>query len=218
MKNELAKRILSSMIIIPICFFLIIEGSFLFNSFLIICFFISCYEWFNMSKNKIYHLLGYVFLIFSFYSAYILRNNFNDDGLTLFLFVIIVCVSTDIGGYIFGKILKGPKLIKISPKKTYSGMMGGYILSILSILVFINYIDFIDNKILYPKLYIFIMLILISSISQLGDLLISFFKRKSKIEDTGSIIPGHGGILDRIDGMIFAFPFSYLMFFIFLQK
>ena len=211
MKNELKKRLLSSIIIIPLSFFFIIEGSYLFNCFLIICFFISCFEWFNMSKKKVYHFFGYIFLILSFYSAYVIRNEFNDDGLIYFLFVVIVCVSTDIGGYIFGKTFKGPKLTKISPKKTYSGMIGGYILSFIVMLMLIKYVYPIGNDYTISLLNIFILLILISTISQIGDVIVSLFKRKSKIKDTGSIIPGHGGILDRLDGMICAFPFSYLM-------
>ena len=122
------------------------------------------------------------------------------------LFITIICISTDIGGYLFGKTFKGPKLSKFSPNKTYAGMIGGYLLSILSVIILNNFIfseDFLINQ--------FIFVILISSISQLGDIIISYFKRLSKIKDTGKIIPGHGGLLDRVDGMIFAFPFSYLI-------
>jgi len=118
----------------------------------------------------------------------------------------MICVSTDIGGYIFGKIFKGPKLTKFSPNKTYAGMIGGYILSIVSTIILTN---FYFNDDFAIKLFIFV--ILISTISQLGDIIISYFKRLSKIKDTGKIIPGHGGLLDRVDGMIFAFPFSYLI-------
>jgi len=122
------------------------------------------------------------------------------------LFITILCVSTDIGGYVFGKIFKGPKLTKFSPKKTYAGMIGGYSLSIISTIILIN---FYSSEELIIKWLIFA--ILISTISQLGDIIISYFKRLSKIKDTGKIIPGHGGLLDRVDGMIFAFPFSYLI-------
>ena len=117
---------------------------------------------------------------------------------------------TDIGGYLFGKIIKGPKLTKISPKKTFSGMIGGYFLSIISINFFLNN-AYLDRSIEFSK-EVFIFVVLISTVSQLGDILISYFKRKSKIKDTGNMIPGHGGILDRVDGMLFAFPFSYIVF------
>ncbi len=212
MKKEIEKRIFSSLILIPLSFFFIIKGSFLFNFFLIICFLITSYEWFMMSKKKNYHLPGYFFLIFSFYSAYFLRNSLDDKGLIIFLLIIITCISTDIGGYIFGNIFKGPKLTKISPKKTYSGMIGGYLLAIININIFFNYSYFFYNKIVEFTYDVLIVVLLISSISQIGDILISYFKRLSKIKDTGKIIPGHGGLLDRIDGMIFAFPFSYLLF------
>ncbi len=212
MISELNKRILSSLIIIPLSLFFIIKGSYIFNLFLIICFFITCYEWFKMSQNKKYHLFGYLFLLLSFYSAFSLRNKFYDESLIYFLFVIIVCVSTDIGGYIFGKIFKGPRLTKISPQKTYSGMFGGYLLSIIIILFLINYTYLINYKNSFSIINILLLLMLVSTISQIGDIVISFFKRSSKLKDTGNIIPGHGGLLDRIDGIIFAIPFSYLIF------
>jgi phosphatidate cytidylyltransferase len=123
------------------------------------------------------------------------------------LLITIICISTDIGGYVFGKIFKGPKLTKFSPNKTYAGMIGGYLLSIISAIFFNNFYFTEEIQIKW-----FIFVILISTTSQLGDIIISYFKRLSKIKDTGKIIPGHGGLLDRIDGMIFAFPFSYLIF------
>ena len=205
MKNDFIKRFLSSIILIPISFFFIIKGSFFLNFFLIICFFITVYEWFKMIKKKYIKLIGLIFLIFSFYSIYKIRNDFDGDYLYL-LFVLITCVSTDIGGYVFGKLFGGPKLIKISPKKTYSGSLGSYIFSIIFSYIYIN---FLNND---YSINILIFVLLISTISQIGDIFISYFKRLSKIKDTGKIIPGHGGLLDRIDGMIFAFPFSYLIF------
>ncbi len=212
MTDEFKKRIFSSLILIPLSFFFIIKGSLFFILFLLICFFVTCFEWYIMSKNKNYHLIGYAFLIFSFYSAYSLRNDFNDKSLIIFLIIIITCISTDIGGYIFGKISKGPKLTKISPKKTFSGMIGSFFLSIIVIYVFFysSYIHLENiNKFSVETL---ILILLISTVSQIGDITVSFFKRISKIKNTGKIIPGHGGILDRIDGMIFAFPFSYIVF------
>ena len=203
MSQELTKRILSSLILIPIALFFIIKGSFLFILFLFICFSLIIYEWHMMSKKKFYSFFGYIFLILSFYTIYRLRI---DNDYSFLLFITIICVSTDIGGYIFGKAFRGPKLTKFSPNKTYAGMIGGYLLSILSAIILTNF--YFSEKLLI-KLLIFV--ILISSISQLGDIIISYFKRVSKIKDTGKIIPGHGGLLDRVDGMIFAFPFSYLI-------
>ncbi len=203
MKKELANRILSSIILIPITFFFIIKGSYFFNFFILICFCIIAYEWHMMSKKKKYSFYGFIFLIISAYTIYKLRSE-TDMGLFWFLLIMIVCVSTDIGGYFFGKLLKGPKLIKISPKKTYSGMIGGFLLSLISVSVFMGYL--VSEEF---SLSLFAFVITISAISQIGDIVISYFKRMAKIKDTGKIIPGHGGLLDRADGMIFAFPFSY---------
>ena len=203
MSQELTKRILSSLVLIPITLFFIIKGSYLFIFFLIICLSLITYEWYMMSKKKPYSVFGYIFLFFSFFTIYKLRI---DNDYWFVLFITILCVSTDIGGYVFGKIFKGPKLTKFSPNKTYAGMIGGYLLSIISSIILINF--YLSEEIIIKWL---IFAILISTISQLGDIIISYFKRLSKIKDTGKIIPGHGGLLDRVDGMIFAFPFSYLI-------
>ena len=212
MNQELQKRIISSIILISVSFFFIIKGSIFFNFFLTSFFLLTSYEWYMMSKKKNYHLFGHLFLIFSFYSAFNLRNNFGDESLIYFLFIIFICIATDIGGYVFGKIFKGPKINSISPNKTYSGMIGSYFFSFIIIFVLFKYLEmFINaNPKWKPEVYLYIFLI--SSISLIGDMVISYFKRLSKIKDTGKIIPGHGGVLDRIDGMIFAFPFSYIMF------
>ena len=114
------------------------------------------------------------------------------------------------GGFIFGKIFKGPKLTSISPNKTYSGVIGSYLFSLVSIYFYIIILDLKYSSNFIIKIIFFTLLI--STISQIGDLLISYIKRMSNLKDTGSLIPGHGGILDRIDGMIFAFPFSYIIF------
>ena len=207
MKNEFFKRLLSSIILIPLALFFIIKGSLFFISFISLCFLITFYEWYKMSKKKSYSILGFFFLIFSFYSVYKLRINPSNDYWFL-LFITTICVSTDIGGYVFGKIIKGPKLTKFSPNKTYSGMIGGFLLSLIFITIFVNDIS---AKVDLPINW-FVFVIFVSSISQIGDIIISYFKRLSKIKDTGKIIPGHGGLLDRVDGMIFALPFSYIIF------
>ena len=208
MKKELFKRIISSIILIPIALFFILKGSFLFNFFILICLIITSYEWHKMSKNKSYYLAGFAFLVFSFYTTYKLID-FADSN-HYFLTVMLICISTDIGGYVFGNLFKGPKLTKISPKKTYSGVIGGYLLSIIILNVFYNSSYFFLEKVAITR-DIFIFILLISTVSQLGDIIISYFKRLYKIKDTGKIIPGHGGLLDRIDGMIFAFPLTYLI-------
>ena len=209
MKKEFIKRLLSSIILIPISLFFIIKGSLIFVFFITVCFFIACYEWHNMCNKKPYYLPGLLFLILSFYTVYEIREN-EISNLEFFLYVFIVCVSTDLGGYIFGKTFKGPKLTKISPKKTYSGAIGGYLLSIIFYYMFLNSSYFLFSHEITTNDFIFILLI--STVSQLGDIIISYFKRLSKIKDTGKILPGHGGLLDRIDGMIFAFPVAYIIF------
>ena len=206
MKNELKKRILTSVILIPIVFIFVIKGSFYFSLLLITTLFISFYEWYFLAKKKPYFIPGLFFLIFSFYSTYQIRN-INDNSYQFFLIILVICISTDIGGYVFGKTLKGPKLTPHSPNKTISGLIGSYIFALCSIPFLIYF-----NQLKFNQLFsIIIFVILLSTISQLGDILISFFKRKSKLKDTGNIIPGHGGLLDRIDGMLFAFPAAYLI-------
>ena len=200
MNNEFIKRFISSIILLPLSFYFIIQGSLFLIFFTTICFIVACFEWHMMSKKKSYYIYGFLFLIFSFYTFYELSAE-----LIGIFYVIIICPYTDIGGYVFGKIFKGPKLTKISPKKTYSGMIGGYLLSLISLSVIINFIDY-ENSI-----FLFLLTILISTASQLGDIIVSYFKRLSKIKNTGKLIPGHGGLLDRIDGMIFAFPIYYLI-------
>ena len=207
MIKEFEKRILSSFILIPIVIFFIIKGSVYFTVFLIILFLATSYEWVKMSKkNNLLKFLGMAFLLFSFYATFKFRNENNFED---FLLIIIICIFTDIGGYIFGKLFKGPKLTKISPKKTYAGVLGGFFLSLIAGVIFYQY-EYI-NQTPDQLFYFLILILLISSISQIGDLTISYFKRKAKIKDTGKILPGHGGLLDRIDGMIFVFPISYLI-------
>ena len=209
MKKETLNRILSSFILIPLAFFFIIKGSFYFNFFITICFLVTIYEWYQMNKKKLKFYFGLFFLIFSFYTVYILRNDI--ENFLYFLLVFVTCIGTDIGGYVFGKIFKGPKLTKISPNKTYSGMFGGFFLSIISANIFFANVHYFGiTRPADISVKIFILVILISLTSQIGDLIISYFKRLSKVKNTGKIIPGHGGLLDRIDGMIFAFPFIYL--------
>ena len=206
MNKELFKRILSSIILLPLVLFVIVEGSYFFFIFLLILFLICSYEWHLMSKKKTYHLFGFIFLLISFFFTYKLRYNGEGEYYS-FLLVTIICILTDIGGYVFGKIFKGPKLTKYSPNKTYSGVIGSYVFAIFSVPLTIS-IGIISEK---NTLILFIFVFFISTISQLGDICISYFKRISKIKDTGKIIPGHGGLLDRIDGMIFAYPFSYII-------
>jgi len=209
MKNKhIYSRIISSIVMLFIGFYLVYEGSVLFNIFLIMCFIISIYEWSKFKIEKIYKILGNVFLTFSFFSVYLFRSNYLGDGLFYVFLITIICISSDIGGFSFGKIFKGPKITKISPNKTYSGVFGAYILTI-----FFTYLFYLVQDKQNFFLNNLFSILVISTTSQVGDLIVSYFKRISKIKDTGNIIPGHGGILDRIDGMIFAFPLAFLIYF-----
>jgi len=146
---------------------------------------------------------SYIFLVFCNFSYEIYRS----ESPIFFLYVISICFFTDIGGYVFGKIIGGKKLSKISPNKTIAGTVGSFILSIIPLIIVLNF-NYLDIEFNLTNI---IFCLLISLISQLGDLFISLIKRKAKIKDTGNLLPGHGGILDRVDGIIFAVPFSYFL-------
>ena len=216
--TELKKRILSSLFLIPITFFFIFQNNFFFIFFLSIIFLVSSYEWIKMNKKDLIKIVGIYYLFFAFSMAYFLRDKFS---LGIFILILIICIFTDLGGYILGKIFKGPKLIKISPKKTYSGSLGGFVLSIISVIIYIKYttigkatyfnlLILTNNNLVIDKMF-FLFILFISLVSQIGDLIISYFKRLEKVKNTGKLLPGHGGLLDRIDGIIFAIPISYLL-------
>ena len=140
-----------------------------------------------MNKVNSIKVIGIFYLFFAFVLAYLLRENFS---LGLFILVLIICIFTDLGGYIFGKIFKGPKLIKISPKKTYAGAFGGFILSFVAALTYKKYIASTDvtyfNLSLWTDMdlnkFYFLFILSISFISQVGDLIISYFKRLAKLK------------------------------------
>ena len=198
MIKEFEKRLITSLILIPLSIFFIIKGSIFFIFFLSIIFLVTSYEWVVMSKkNNLLKFSGMIFLLFSFYSAFEVRGNENYKD---FLFIIMICIFTDIGGYLCGKIFKGPKLTKISPNKTLSGCLGSFLLSIFISHLLLDYIfntEFSNNLLIG---------FLISLSVQIGDLFFSYLKRKAVIKNTGNILPGHGGILDRIDGILLGIP------------
>ena len=208
-KKELEKRILSSIILMPIAIFFIFQENIFFVFFLSVLFLISSYEWVKINKNDIIKIIGIFYLFVAFFMAYLLREKFSVE---IFILILVICIFTDLGGYIFGKILKGPKLTKISPKKTYTGVIGSFILSLIAALIYIKLIA--SSATLYAN---FLFILFTSCISQVGDLIISYFKRLVNVKDTGSLLPGHGGLLDRIDGIIFAIPISYLLLTYFKQ-
>ena len=210
MSSELTKRILTSIIIFPLSIFFVFQGGYLLLSFLFVAFFIANYELFSVFKNKTTILFLDLVLILALFSIYHLRDD-NPVPLKLLIWFIVLTVCSDVGGYTFGKIFKWKKLTKISPKKTLSGVLGSFVISLFS--VFIMEITIQSNYIikwLEPKF--FFIAIILSLIAQAGDLSISYFKRLEKIKDTGKILPGHGGIFDRIDSLMYVIILGLLLY------
>ena len=212
--SELKKRLSTSFILVLIFIFSMNNIYILFLS-LVFCYQQLFFEFMKLLKNIIYKksklLLYFLCLIIMIYLSALTISIFsifytdNFSNKLFLIFIISTSISSDIGGYIFGKIFKGKKISKISPNKTYSGMIGSFIFSLFTAkFIFWNYIV-LEN--------IFYWSILISLLTQLGDFFISFLKRKAKIKDTGNILPGHGGLLDRFDGIIFSIPLGLLIFF-----
>ena len=212
---ELQKRLLTSLLLLMIIFSSLKNSIVLFFVFLSINYF-SLIEINNLfksifkKKNQLYFFSFLASVIYISIFSLIIWNfliPFNNNAIITLIFLILICISTDIGGFIFGKLVGGKKLTQISPNKTYSGVFGSFFLSIT--FGYFYYI-FYKTYLIFEVNYL-ILIAIISLISQIGDLIISFLKRKAKIKDTGSILPGHGGILDRIDGILFALPFGIIL-------
>jgi phosphatidate cytidylyltransferase len=211
-RNELLKRIFTSIVLLPILFIAIIYTGIYLISLLIIVYFLCAYEIIKNTRNLFFNLSGNILLISSLYSFYYLRGD-TKYSLIIIFWILISTFLSDIGGYIFGNIFKGKKLTKISPNKTYSGSAGSIILSLLS-LPMLNLLQYyFHNELLinFLKLEFLILTILISFVCQLGDLFVSLWKREIKIKNISNILPGHGGVLDRIDGLIFVLIFCFLL-------
>ena len=201
--SNFKKRFFVSLFAFPIIYILLYQKIFSNLLIVIVCLF-CIYEWNKIHNKKNYiYLLGLVILLFFFLSL-IKIYNLEDYNLK-FLWLILIAWLTDIGGYIFGKLFGGPKLIKISPNKTWSGAFGSLILSQFAFLIF-----FLDSN--YKLNFnIFFYQILLSIIGQFGDILMSYIKRLNNKKDTSNFIPGHGGFLDRVDGLIWIFIFGYFL-------
>jgi len=189
------KRILTSLIALPLSIFFVVKGGYFLAFFLIFILFAGMHELFSVFKKIKSILLLSSILILSLFSIYYLSERAD----LLLYFVIGVTVSSDIGGYVFGKIFKWKKLTKISPKKTISGVFGSYFFSIIFLFIWSEFYSSASQV----NIKTFFITIIFSTVSQIGDLIISYFKRQDKIKDTGKILPGHGGIFDRIDGLMF---------------
>ena len=216
MNNELKKRIITSLVLFILIFFMYIYTYVLIIALIIISL-IVWIEFFGLiSKifhkdnldNKIFRFFSKgISLIYLFFLSFLIILIFLEDNDYKFfaIYSFLIAIASDIGGMVFGKFFKGKKLTKISPKKTISGSIGAFFFSILLIFFF--------NKNLsnYPLIGVLCFTVAVSFISQIGDLFISFLKRKAKVKDTSDILPGHGGFLDRIDGIIFALPFGIFL-------
>jgi len=212
MKGELFNRIVTSIILLPILFYTTIYSGTYLILLLLLFFLLSMYEIIKNTKNLLFILLSGILLMFSFYSFYFLRGETKYSLIILF-WILASTFLSDMGGYIFGKIFKGKKLTKISPNKTYSGSIGSIILSCLSLPLLNSLQFFFFSKLLidFLKFEFLIFTVLISIVCQLGDIFVSFWKRKAKIKNISNILPGHGGILDRIDGLIFVLIFCLIL-------
>ena len=210
--SNISQRILTSFPLLIIAIFAIYNNAVLVLSLFIISS-VLIYEFSNILKkifkrnnsNSLIFINLFVFYVclFNVQIYFFLSDNIEDKQ-TIFLFILSICIFTDIGGYIFGKIFKGKKLTSISPNKTYAGMFGSFICSLIICMLFIKYFNFSKNLIIFT--------LIISLVSQIGDLFFSYLKRKAKIKDTGNFLPGHGGLLDRLDGIIFAIPLGIKIF------
>ena len=208
--NNLQKRILTSIAIFPLSIFFVFQGGYILLSFLLAIFFIANYELFSVFKKNSNILFLDLVLILALFSIYYLAEN----SLWLLLWIIVLVICSDIGGYVFGKIFKWKKITKISPKKTLSGVLGSFIFSLLSVFIIQIFIENLQavpkDNFLEPEF--FFLAIFFSLVAQAGDLTISYFKRLEKIKDTGKILPGHGGMFDRIDGLIFVVIVTFVFY------
>jgi len=210
MSKNLKKRIYTS-IILTLFLFLSITNNFILGYFLIITGIISLLEFFKMTgiafeKQKIKQILYKSFFttyLVAFCSGILIFSSFLHLKILIFV-ILVTCIASDIGGFVVGKLLKGRKLTKLSPNKTISGAIGSIIFSLVAISLLIYFLT--KNF----ELSILILGFTISISCQLGDLFFSFIKRKSKLKDTGNFLPGHGGVLDRIDGMLLGIPVGFL--------
>ncbi len=221
MSLNLSKRILTSIflsVVLLICLFL---NKFLWLYLLVVVSIISFKEFSNLikkkyktEKNKIlfYEFISILYLIFFIFIGYYLNK---DDPFGL-LFIILVCVFSDTGGYVVGKLVGGKKLTNISPNKTISGSIGSFVFSIFPLIIFwilfsdLN-LNLITENIKKNIFQLIAISLFLSLVCQVGDLFISYFKRQAKVKDTGSLLPGHGGLLDRIDGLIFVIPVAFIL-------
>ena len=216
MSSELKKRILTSILLLSLLSAMYLYSFIMIGSLLIMAIIVWIEFYAMVSKiiknNKFKDRLlrfmlksgSLLYLSLFVYFVFLIESHLTDLKIYL-LYSVLIAILSDIGGLIFGKTFKGKKLTKISPNKTISGSIGSFVLSIFLIPIFYN------NLIIYDFLTLLILTIVISLTSQLGDLFISYLKRKANVKDTSDLLPGHGGLLDRVDGIIFAAPLGVFL-------
>ncbi len=202
--NNFQKRVLTSLVILPLSVYFIVMGGYYIVSFLYAILILGNYEVFSVFKKKLSIIFLDITLVVTLLSILHLRND-TLSSFVLLTWLIIITICSDVGGYIFGKIFKWKKFTSISPNKTISGSLGSFIFSLLSVFLIsfiFQIISGMDSNFFIKPKY-FIMAIILSLAAQLGDLSISYLKRIEKIKDTGKLLPGHGGIFDRVDSLMF---------------
>tara|TARA_B100000029_G_scaffold411344_1_gene413659 strand:+ start:518 stop:1168 length:651 start_codon:yes stop_codon:yes gene_type:complete len=213
MTSNLSKRILTSIVLSILLLTCLLINKYSWLALIIIASIVSFFEFSNLidkiyKKNILFKSYANIFCFFYLFFFTYSANELYKLNLNLIIIILLACIFSDIGGYVVGKSIGGKKLTKISPNKTISGSIGSFIFSLIPIILFLlNH----DLEIDISLTSLLILCLLTSLTCQIGDLLISYFKRKAKLKDTGSILPGHGGLLDRIDGIIFAVPSIYLI-------
>jgi phosphatidate cytidylyltransferase len=218
MNLNLSKRIITSFFLLLILCLSLLVHKYFWLVTLVLVSVIAYIEFQNIIKKilkikknslillKFFSILYLLFFIFSSYSIY-------KNPPIVLIFILLICIFSDTGGFIIGKLIGGQKLTKISPNKTVSGSVGSFIFSLIPTIIFLIIFNYTNNENfkINETTFTIILSLFLSLICQLGDLCISYFKRKANVKDTGSILPGHGGILDRIDGAIFVLPAAFIL-------
>ena len=213
--SNLTKRVLTSFLLLFILSISLFVNKYLFLILLIVGSLISFNEFNNLIKKtlkkkdnilKSAQILSVLFFILFIYSSY----QIYDQSLVNIIWIISICIFSDTGGYIIGKLIGGKKLTNISPNKTIAGSVGSFIFSLFPLI----FISRVNEFFIYYNIHLINLIVIsliLSFVCQFGDLFISYFKRKAKTKDTGYILPGHGGLLDRIDGLIFVLPIAFII-------
>ena len=201
--DYLKTRFLTSIVLLPIAIFLIYSPKIIFNIFVVFVAILMSNEWTTImnkkeEKGNFWKIAGLAYILIPLSSLIYIKNQENGSDIVFWLFLILW--ATDIAALLVGKNIGGPKLAPtISPKKTWSGAIGGVLASM--------FVGLLSSVVFNQTATFFIMFAgIMSVLEQIGDLTESKFKRHFDVKDSGNIIPGHGGILDRIDGLTFVAP------------